>query len=61
MLDLTIASASTLFSVVRNAESVMSDPESQRSIEKLEPDIIQAKSYANELRHAAYLRNHEKY
>lgn len=61
MLDLAIASASTLFSVVRNAESVMSDPESQRSIEKLKPDIIQAKSYANELRHAAYLRNHEKY
>ncbi|HAU5793587.1 TPA: hypothetical protein J4786_002994 [Citrobacter amalonaticus] len=61
LLDLAIISAWALYKVAILASAVFNDSESEKKIEELERDIIEARSCASELRYLRSLMNNEKY
>lgn len=58
--DLALVAAWALASVVRHAETALTDPAAQAAIEGLAAEVRRARSYISELRHLRSYMNHEK-
>jgi hypothetical protein len=61
LLDMAIDAAWVLCRVVFAARAACTDPKQTATLTALKPEVLRAKSEANELRHLTALMNHEKY
>lgn len=61
LLDMAIDTAWTLCRVVFQTRDACTDPDKESSLAALKPEVVRARSQANELRHLTALMNHEKY